>query len=91
MIRTPSARPAEPPPSTFVHGLSPRSPRSMDRGGAFEDELLAEYRAASRASRYTGGKPISGAVNSRLHAKLDEANQQGESVADAVGVPMRSD
>ena len=92
MIRTPSARPAEPPPPTFVHGLSPRAPRSMDRGRAFEDELMDEYRAASRASRYTGGKPISGAVNSRLHARLDEADQQGASVADAVGVPrMRGD
>lgn len=85
-LRTPSARPAEPPPSTFVHGLSPRAPRSIDYGKEFEEELLNEYRAASRAARYLGAKPHDQAALSPSMRRLDEAVRQGVSVAEAVGV-----
>ena len=88
MVRTPTARPADPPPPNFVCGLSPRSPRSMERGVAFEQELMNEYRAASRASRYVGGKSLSGPVNSAMHARLDDAAREGASIAAAVGIEI---
>jgi hypothetical protein len=40
-LRTPSHRPSEPPPSTFVHGLSPRAPRSLDNVAEFEEQVCA--------------------------------------------------
>ena len=80
-IRTPTARMPEPPPPTFVHGLSPRAPRSVDQPHAFKDELMAEYRAASRAAAYGGGRP-----GSPPDPALEQALRHGERVAPGVGV-----
>lgn len=79
-VYTPTARPAEPPPTTFVHGLSPRNPRSVDPPEEFETELLNEFRAASRAAAYTGAKPSS------MSPEQDATLRGAERVADAVGI-----
>jgi hypothetical protein len=84
-LRTPSARPAQPPPPNFVHGISPRSPRSLETPDNFEEQLVLEYRAASRAAAYGGAKPAQVPMSSTMH-HLEGALRQGDNVARAVGV-----
>ena len=61
-LHTPTNRPQEPPPSTYVHGLVPRSPRSLDSKSEFAEEVLLEYRAAARAKEIPEGPPA-GSLN----------------------------
>ena len=84
MIRTPSHRPPSPPPSTFTLGLAPRSPRGLDQGSEFQEELVNEYRAAVRLARNAGVKPPPPAPPEM--SNLEEVARRGGSVAEFVGV-----
>ena len=86
-LHTPTARPPEPPPPTFVHGLSPRAPRSLDNDAEFQEQLLFEYRAAARAAEYTGTFPPATVSPSRQ--RMERLATSGEPIAQAVGVAAR--
>lgn len=81
-LRTPSARPHAPPPPTFVHGLSPRAPRSLDNEVEFKEQLLFEYRAAARD---TDGGAFPPAMHSPSRQRMERLTGD-QRVADAVGL-----
>ena len=86
-LHTPSHRPAGPAPPTFVHGLVPRAPRSLDNAAEFEEQLLSEFRAASRAAAVFGrSSPPHAILGQPRHEQLMRNGERVVRVADAVGV-----
>ena len=86
-LHTPSHRPAGPAPPTFVHGLVPRAPRSLDNASEFEEQLLSEFRAASRAAAVFGrSSPPHAILGQPRHEQLMRNGERVVRVADAVGV-----
>lgn len=71
---------------TFVYGLSPRAPRSLDDEETFGEQLLLEFRAASRAAKVSGMRPSSPPFSPTKLLAQDE-QRVGARVADKVGVP----
>lgn len=48
-VQTATRRPPKPPPKPFICGIAPRAPRAMEKGKAFQDEVVSEFRAAEYA------------------------------------------
>lgn len=61
-LRTPTARPSEPPPTTFVFGLSPRAPGSLDNDAEFQEQLRACQTCPAAVV------PLAGRAAGRLHS-----------------------